>query len=74
MSKKIVWQWEQIDEFTTRVKVFGGWWLVKINKKATSVGSIFIPDQDWQWEPIEPYVDPQVVKANLAKDYAPSKD
>jgi hypothetical protein len=74
MAKKIVWEWEQIDESTARVKVMGGWWVIKINKKSSSVASIFIADNDWQWQPIEPYVDPQVQKANLAKDYAPSKD
>lgn len=81
--KKIVWQWEKIDDNTARVKVLGGWVVLHIQqtyfngeaKKQTNVNvnnsesMIFIPDQDWQWQPIEPYVEPQIKKNDLAKDF-----
>jgi hypothetical protein len=71
MAKKIVWNWEQIDECTKRVKVMGGW-LVQtgvLTKNSCALSTVFLEDRDHQWQPIEPYVDPQVVKANLAKDF-----
>jgi len=71
MAKKIVWEWEEIDQWTTRVKVHGGW-LVHVSvgdAKKFSTSVVFVHDPDWQWQPIEPYVDPQVVKANLAKEF-----
>ena len=68
MAKKIVWDWEQIDKNTKRVKVLGGW-LVHHSASKGSECMWFAPDQDWQWQPIEPYVDPKVVQANLAKDF-----
>lgn len=72
MNKKIVWEWEVIDQNTKRVKVVGGWLLIHqtLNgNKAVSESSVFITDQHWEWKPIEPYVDPVVERANMAKDY-----
>jgi|HubBroStandDraft_5_1064220.scaffolds.fasta_scaffold20468_3 hypothetical protein len=71
MAKKIVWNWEQIDESTKRVKVMGGWLIhtTVTTKNSCATNTIYLHDQDWQWQPVEPYVDPQVVKANLAKDF-----
>lgn len=72
MAKKIVWQWESIDEFTSRVKIMGGWLVVhkSAGKKGNfCITSVIVNDTDWQWQPIEPYVDPQIEKVNIAKDY-----
>jgi hypothetical protein len=70
--KKIVWEWEQIDEITSRVKVMGGWFICKRlsnSKGVISESIVFLPDQDWQWQPCAPFVDPQIEKANIAKDF-----
>jgi hypothetical protein len=70
--KKIVWEWETIDKDTSRVKVLGGWWVitkVPVAGKNLPISSIFIADQHWEWQPIEPYVDPQVERAKMANDY-----
>lgn len=72
MAKKIVFEWEWIDKLSRRAKVIGGWLIITeaaSNKGGVALTSTFIQDTDWQWQPIEPYVDPQVVKANLAKDF-----
>ena len=67
MAKKIVWDWEEIDECAKRVKVIGGWILHHKTQKTESM--VFINDTDWQWQPIAPYVDAKIEKANLAKDF-----
>jgi len=70
MTKKIVWDWEAIDDCTVRVRVIGGWWVVTHTEgKNRMPSSIFIPDQHWEWEPIEPYVDPAVKRQALAQDF-----
>ena len=72
MVKKIVWEWERIDDYTARVKVAGGWMIrsgIITAKSSTSIALMFVPDTDWQWQPIEPYVDPQIAKASIAKDF-----
>lgn len=68
MAKKIVWEWEQIDKNTKRVKTMGGW-LVHHSMSKSSESMYFLTDTDWQWQPIEPYVDPKVEKINIAKDF-----
>lgn len=76
MTKRIEWKWEKIDDSTTRVKVMGGWLVVNVvvsGKGSTSCSSIFIADRDYEWMPVEPIVDPEVNKANLAKDYETPK-
>lgn len=69
--KKIVWAWEQIDENNKRVKVNGGWLIQTMltTKNSCAVNTMFLADQDWQWQPIEPYVEPQIKKNDLAKDF-----
>ena len=71
MSKKIVWDWENIDDTTSRVKVMGGWMIRSVipMKGHTAVSTMFLHDTDWQWQPIAPYVDVKVEKSNLAKDF-----
>lgn len=83
MTKKIEWKWEKIDDNTARVKVFGGWLVLhtqttfitgEFSKKTNvninnSESMIFIPDRDYEWMPTQPIVDPEINKANLAKDY-----
>lgn len=68
MSKKIVWEWEEIDANTSRVKVMGGW-IVKSTQGKSAVTTMFLHDTDWQWQPIAPYVDVKVEKSNIAKDF-----
>lgn len=70
--KQITWEWEQIDEFTSRVKVIGGWLVV--HKRETMKGniamtSVIITDQHWEWHPCAPFVDPQIKKSQIAKDF-----
>lgn len=79
MAKKIVFQWELVNDHhegkiqTLRAKVMGGWILKTIiqdvKMKVFTSNVLFIADTDWQWQPIEPYVDPKVVKANIAEDF-----
>ena len=69
--KKITWEWEQLDECTKRVKVVGGW-LVQtgvLTKNSCSISTIFVQDQHWEWYPAAPFVDPQIKKSELAKDF-----
>lgn len=78
MPKKIEWKWEQIDDGTRRVKVMGGWLVnthrIINNGKAmlSDQALVFIADKDYEWQPTAPIVDPEVNRANLAKDYAPA--
>ncbi len=75
MQIKIVWQWEVIDEFVSRVKVKGGW-LVKTTvttKNGVAVDTMFLADQHHEWCPCEPFVDIEVKKASIAKDFEPKK-
>lgn len=70
--KQIVWEWEFIDGYTRRTKVVGGWLVVAevvSNKGGVALTSIFIPDQHWEWHPCAPFVDPQIRKAEIAKDF-----
>lgn len=72
MPKNIEWKWEKIDDATTRVKVMGGWLVVNMvdsSKSSKSFSSIFIADKDYEWRPTPPIIDPEVNRANLAKDY-----
>jgi hypothetical protein len=70
MQKKIVWEWETIDEDVERVKVNGGWLLRYWHGKGEQdLKLIFIEDRDWQWCPIEPYRDVQQIKSDIAKDF-----
>jgi hypothetical protein len=75
MAKKIEWKWEVIDEGTRRAKVFGGW-IVHTHRRSDMSKTpvfdqalVFIADRDHEWLPSEPLVDPEVNRANLAKDY-----
>lgn len=58
MRKRIVWEWEILDEFTKRSKVIGGW-LVEYgshtNKGCISNSMAFVPDRDHEWETIPPF-------------------
>jgi len=69
--KKIVWEWEVLDETTSRVKVIGGWLLQTklVTKNSCSLSTIIINDQHWEWHPCAPFVDPQIKKSELAKDF-----
>jgi hypothetical protein len=72
--KKIVWEWEMIDPTTSRVKVIGGW-LIKsgvITKNSAAVDLLFIVDQHHEWYPTAPFVDPQIEKSKLAKEFVSS--
>lgn len=56
MAKKIRWEWEKLDEVTQRVKVIGGWIVIRLFASETTKNKIdfresmvFIPDSDHQW-------------------------
>ncbi len=70
--KQIVWEWEKISEQVSRVKVIGGWLVhhrTITNKSNTSECMVFIQDQHWEWAICAPFVDPQIKKAEIARDF-----
>ena len=56
MRKKIEWQWENLDDSTSRAKVIGGWVIkseYSIGKsKATTLQ--FVADRDHEWHISKP--------------------
>jgi len=52
MRKKIVHVWEQLDQFTVRCQVIGGWIVVTGNGKSQS--SIMVVDKDHEWISLKP--------------------
>lgn len=77
MVKKIEWKPEMLDENTYRVKVIGGWMLVTNlhSSKGGGVGicSLFISDQHYEWQILEPIIDHKIAKENLAKNFESAK-
>lgn len=69
--KKIVWEWEQIDESTRRTKVMGGWLIqtTVTTKNSCAINTMFLVDQHHEWYPSAPFVDPQIKKSEIAKDF-----
>lgn len=69
--KRIVWEWEQIDESTRRTKVMGGWLIQTTitTKNSCATNTMFLSDQHHEWHPCAPFVDPQIKKSELAKDF-----
>jgi hypothetical protein len=49
MKAIINWEHENLDKWTSRVKVLGGWIVTIENTKHTAMSSIFIPDAPHQW-------------------------
>lgn len=85
MRKKIEWKFEELDKFTKRAKVMGGWILhhesnalLEKNNKFSVVKSesmVFIPDRDHEWTIVQP-VDESKPAANKvsATDFESPKD
>lgn len=52
MRKHIEWEWEQLDIYTRRAKVIGGW-IVNSNftdeETYAAESLVFIPDRDHEW-------------------------
>ncbi len=74
--QKIVWEWEQIDGMTTRVKVIGGWLVrsyVLSNKHGASESMAFLSDRDHQWHPCKPPVEEKLQASKLAADFESPK-
>lgn len=79
MQKKIVWKWEHLDEHTQRVKVLGGWLVMRIgvtdvdkNKPGKIVfreGILFLSDRDHEWHPIPPHTEEKPPESKLAADF-----
>lgn len=74
MQKKIVWEWEVIDEWTKRAKVIGGW-LVHMtlqDKNKLSCCSEFISDRDHEWIIIPPFKEnPADIQKDKSADFEP---
>lgn len=49
MRTKLDWQWEPIDRWTNRVKVYGGWIVTIENTKQNALTSQFILDRNHEW-------------------------
>jgi hypothetical protein len=78
MRKRLEWKWELLDERTARARIIGGWIINHItqdteNRILLSESSIFIPDRDHEWTIVEPFIEPEVVKKDMAKDYESSE-
>lgn len=72
MIKKIAWQWEVLDETTSRAKVIGGWIIRSRSNKAESM--VFVQDRDHEYTIVKPYVEekPQPNKLAAADFKAPA--
>lgn len=72
MPKKLVWNWEKIDEFeqnaTFRAKVIGGW-LVRHKSYHAKLGlsetMCFVPDRDHEWVIISPVTEEKPIATKL---------
>lgn len=78
MQKKIVWEWEKLDEFTRRAKVIGGWIVHSHKNGITTKGkeshllcsesAIFVPDRDHEWTIVSPIVE-VIPKKSVAEGF-----
>jgi len=74
MRTRIEWNWEKLDESTTRAMVYGGWLISKnhiIHKgKETFVNGTltFLPDRDHAWSIMPPIVETEK-KPSLSNDF-----
>ncbi len=65
--------WEQIDEYSGRLPVFGGWivtsqksmWSSNGNSTAVSLHQVFISDKNHEWDLKDPFKKPNSKKAKL---------
>lgn len=78
--RKIVWEWEALDESTSRTKVIGGWLVLHINQ--VSVGNdkkrellhtesmAFVADTEHRWQVVPPLKEiPKNTGNVLANDF-----
>lgn len=74
MIKRMVWEWEMLDESTRRAKVMGGWilqsHLVGSKKTSLSESMVFITDPYHEWMIVPPVIEEKVERANNAKEFA----
>lgn len=64
MAKKLIWEWERLDESTWRAKVIGGWLVLHTNSVAITDGKkrevaqsesmAFIADREHTWPILKP--------------------
>lgn len=79
MRKRIEWEWHQLDEFTWRAQVIGGW-IVKCvlgaGSKQAGISITFVPDRDHEWSISDTIKNAlqkeESAKKELAKDFSPS--
>lgn len=67
MATKLKWEWEALDDETSRVKVVGGW-LVCHKTSTKSESMVFIADHNHQWHILVPQVE-EAKKPSVAKDF-----
>jgi hypothetical protein len=75
MRKRIEWNWEHLDETTSRIKVIGGWLVRTVlnhQKHGVGVGLAFVADRDHEWN-ILPPIQTQAASSqvNKAADFEP---
>jgi hypothetical protein len=64
MRTRIEWEWEKLDKYTLRAKVFGGWLVLhaypvtitdhKKRDMSQSESMVFVPDPNHQWTILSP--------------------
>lgn len=71
MRKKMQWEWEVLDETTSRAKVIGGWIIRSRGSKTESM--VFVMDRDHE-HTIVPQLTTEIQpsKSTVAKDFMPS--
>lgn len=50
---KMLIQWEKMDEYTHRLRVFGGWIVKHVSyyyHESVSESSVFVPDPNHEWD------------------------
>ena len=59
MRKQFDWKWEELDEYTFRAKVIGGWLVHCACSKNKSESLVFVADRDHEWHILPPKVEPK---------------
>ncbi len=82
MRKKIEWLWEHLDESTQRVKVIGGWLVLRLGATDVEKGKagkvvfresmVFVCDRDHEWHIMPPAKEIEAAKPTVKpNDYEP---
>jgi len=69
---KLEWKWEELDNFTQRARVIGGW-IVKAydDEEFPGISLVFLNDQDHEWQIVAQRADTREEQSVLAKDFEP---